>query len=290
MEDHIELAKYLKTVSELEAANYTYDTLIQRTEGKIKTLNIPREIKLHGCGTNRVISILSAVFVGIMCACLGAMVGPILEYFVVRIADLDWSNEPWILISAVCFIFGFTKFINIDKKHEKEWQSEKRYYEKECADDALRLKKEAEQTSYLKNLQKQAAPVHKEVKTELKKFYEQDVIFPKYRNFIAITQINEYFESGRCDTLTGPNGAYNLYENELRMNMVVDRLDKIMTSLEDIKKNQYLIYCEIVKTNSFLSGIIQELENISDNTASAAASASVVAYNTEVTNRLMVMG
>ena len=43
----------------------------------------------------------------------------------------------------------------------------------------------------------------------LQKHYEQNVIFPKYRNLVAITTINEYLMSGRCYELEGPNGAYN---------------------------------------------------------------------------------
>lgn len=40
------------------------------------------------------------------------------------------------------------------------------------------------------------------------------VIYPKYLTLPAVTTIYEYLESGRCDSLAGANGSYNLYESE----------------------------------------------------------------------------
>ena len=44
--------------------------------------------------------------------------------------------------------------------------------------------------------------------------YSCNVIFSKYRTLPAIASILEYLESGRCEALSGPDGAYNLYESE----------------------------------------------------------------------------
>mgnify|MGYP007024707781 CR=1 FL=1 len=51
--------------------------------------------------------------------------------------------------------------------------------------------------------------------------------FPKYRNLVAVSQIYEYILSGRCTELGGYQGAYNLYEQETRMDIVIMRLDDI---------------------------------------------------------------
>ena len=55
----------------------------------------------------------------------------------------------------------------------------------------------------------------------LRKLYSKDIVHQKYRNFIAISQIYEYFDTGRCTELEGPNGAYNLFESELRQNIII---------------------------------------------------------------------
>lgn len=58
----------------------------------------------------------------------------------------------------------------------------------------------------------------------LDSLYEMGIIYPKYRNLVAVSTIYEYLSSGRCDRLDGPDGAYNLYEMELRQNIVIGQL------------------------------------------------------------------
>ena len=41
----------------------------------------------------------------------------------------------------------------------------------------------------------------------LSDFYDKNIIYEKYRNLYAISSICEYLESGRCEKLTGANGA-----------------------------------------------------------------------------------
>ena len=96
----------------------------------------------------------------------------------------------------------------------------------------------------------------------LQELYDQNVVFPKYRNMVAITTINEYLSSGRCFELEGPNGAYNLYEMELRQNIVIGQLATVVDNLDQIKNNQFVLYREIVNTNHIVSEIVDELREI----------------------------
>ena len=83
---------------------------------------------------------------------------------------------------------------------------------------------------------------YKDSQNVLRKLYDLDVIYPKYRNIVAMASINEYFESGRCTELKGPNGAYNLYEQEIRMNLIIVSLGAILNNLNAIKQNQYCLF------------------------------------------------
>jgi len=83
----------------------------------------------------------------------------------------------------------------------------------------------------------------------LKLAYSADVIFPKYRTIEAVTTMYEYLETGRCSTLQGPNGAYNLYESEVRSNAIISKLDivsgkldAISRQLSAIQSNQYTLF------------------------------------------------
>lgn len=80
--------------------------------------------------------------------------------------------------------------------------------------------------------------------------YSYDIVFGKYRNLVALATFYEYLISGRCTSLEGSNGAYNIFEAECRANQIIGQLTKIIDSLEQIKENQYLIYAQLQRINS----------------------------------------
>ncbi|MBR5344937.1 MAG: hypothetical protein IK127_03855 [Clostridia bacterium] len=102
------------------------------------------------------------------------------------------------------------------------------------------------------------------------KYYEADYVFPKYRNLSALTSIYEYLSSGRCDELTGPNGAYNLYESELRQNLIIAQLSIIIANLEQIRQNQYTLYQEMTKINATTRKISAQLDTLTSYTYTLA--------------------
>ena len=82
-----------------------------------------------------------------------------------------------------------------------------------------------------------------------KDIVSQNIIHPKYMNYIAITTMYEYFVTGRVSELKGATGAYNLYESELRQNLIIDKLDTIEDKLDTIIENQNVLYNEISGIN-----------------------------------------
>ncbi len=122
----------------------------------------------------------------------------------------------------------------------------------------------------------------------LSDLYAFDHIFPKYRNMVAMCTIYEYFASGRCTELTGPDGAYNLYENELRQNIIIEKLDTVINQLNQIQRNQYTLYKEIQKTNQTLDMIqkdvrqaLNSIQNIERISLFTAHFAEITAQNTK---------
>jgi len=79
----------------------------------------------------------------------------------------------------------------------------------------------------------------------LKKFLDLGIIYPKYRNLVAVSSFCEYFDSGRCDKFEGHEGAYNMYEDEVRQNVIIGKLDLVRSNLDDIKQGQHLLYSEL---------------------------------------------
>jgi len=96
------------------------------------------------------------------------------------------------------------------------------------------------------------------------------LVFPKYRNLVAITAIYEYLASGRCERLEGADGAYNLYEMELRQNIVIGQLSAIIDNLEEVKENQFTLYQELTASNNTLNQLVKEMREMKSNTRMTA--------------------
>ena len=117
----------------------------------------------------------------------------------------------------------------------------------------------------------------------LEKLYAMDIIFPKYRNMVAMCTMYEYFASGRCTELTGPNGAYNLYESELRQNLIINQLEAVNMNLEQVKQNQYILYQGIMETKQALHTISSDVRNLVNATNDIAVSSRITAYCSQIT-------
>lgn len=142
---------------------------------------------------------------------------------------------------------------------------------------------EREKQASLENYQlakktvEQMEKTQKDLENTLETLYNFDVIYPKYRNMIAVCAIYEYFVSGRCSELTGPDGAYNLYESELRQNLIIDKLNTIISQLESIKNNQFMLYNEMVKTNRVMNEISSDIKKVVQSTQRIESIGTVIA-------------
>ena len=100
----------------------------------------------------------------------------------------------------------------------------------------------------------------------LQRVYSMNIIYSKYRSFVPVGMFYEYICSGRCSTLEGHEGAYNIYEYELRMDIIINEL-------QEIKQNQWYLYDAISSQNKNFNRLYQScisgmstLNNISQNT------------------------
>ena len=126
--------------------------------------------------------------------------------------------------------------------------------------------------------------------------YSYGVIFEKYRDPVALATFYEYLMAGRVESLTGPHGAYNLYESEIRANLIISKLDTVISSLDQIKGNQYMIYSSIQNVNMSLMQLNQtaskaadslrdmggSLQQLSRSSELAAHNAELAAHNSAV--------
>ncbi len=234
-------------------------------------------------------------------------------FFVIAIAlSGDGSDSTGTLFILGIVLFALFLFLrhksvvqaqeNYEQKKEYHYEQVKRakeQYQKTLIDynkqvasidsqiEEAKREKETQMPRYefaLSEIKKLSSPLS-QAKEVLEKLYALDYIFPKYRSFVSISSIYEYFASGRCTELTGPNGAYNLYEAELRQNIIIGKLESILSNLEIIKDNQYVLYREMKKANQAISEIAQDVQELVSVADSSRASLDITAKCAEAAQK-----
>lgn len=181
----------------------------------------------------------------------------------------------WKTIIVVEILMSILRFRNFNKAIDYKLEKER----KEKDIDKERVQKELEYgASVLVPQIDEAVKYANMCSMIITHLNKEGVIFEKYQNDLAaIAQFYEYFASGRVSELTGPNGAYNLYEQELRQNIIINKLDVVIDRLDTVIDNQHMLYKAIQSTNAIL-------QNIENNTAMTAYWAEVAAYNSGIGN------
>lgn len=148
------------------------------------------------------------------------------------------------------------------KKYEQEYQQYQqeldKYHRLLAANKHLRQQDEAERALKTAFLQRQKEEIEKAISVSqerLEVIYQRDIIFPKYRNLVMACSIQEYVCAGLCTTLEGPDGAYNLLETYMRLDRISTQLDKVITNLEQIRENQFMLYSAVQEANRRLGQI-----------------------------------
>jgi len=169
---------------------------------------------------------------------------------------------------------------NMLEKYEEECCQKQQEYEFNCNEHNQTIqywKTDIENSHYddrIANIRKSIAEIQNiknSLKIPLEKVYSYNIVYPKYRELVPITMFCEYLASGRCNTLEGHEGAYNIYENELRQNIIISKLDTIASKLNSIRSSQYLLYTAISDSNRLSGQIINSISSYSDQQARANA-------------------
>lgn len=293
----INLKEYTTRVKELEAAIFTQERLMnehkalmdnQRPTEPQKPNIIKPDEPFHpgqsSASTNKgiIIFFAVAVIIGILLCCSENGLVQLLGAFFI-------AGGGIMLISAIVFYFkSASEYEETLRNYEmemKNYNSKMNEYEKHLSEanatypiELENYRKESDiHKSKVSTIMHQHENALSCLKESIENVYEENVIFPKYRNLVAITAINEYLLSGRCEKLEGPDGAYNLYEMELRQNIIIAQLSNIIDNLEQIKDNQYSLYQEIQKTNHTISEILSETQQINQSSKLTAYFAGVTA-------------
>lgn len=275
------MKQYLKDLYTLEKYLYCSEQARNKIVDTINSLGHPKAIKAKGAKSSNVGNIILSIVVGIFYAIggliVGVIAGAIIAMIVEKKVNFDVAVKVWVIVAVlgtiVGFFWGFTK-----NKTESDIENlQYKAYQRELEQDNARVQREKALIPGYRKTENLYSQNIASCKKALDQLYSLDIIFPKYRNFIAISQIYEYYMSGRCTELEGHEGAYNIYENEVRQNIIIIQLNNVLNQLEQIKQNQYLIYQAIQEANLHLAQIESNTEAIKYNTAVTAENSAICA-------------
>ncbi len=118
------------------------------------------------------------------------------------------------------------------------------------------------------------------------KLYSYNIVYSKYRHFMAVATFCEYLLTGRCSSLEGPDGAYNLFESECRSQTIISQLSQVAGSIDQLKSTQFLIWEQLQKNNQQqeqLNSLMNiALPTLGTRIETIVNSNNVIAYNSAV--------
>lgn len=290
-----DVMQHLQYAKKLEETIYTYQTTINRLQNIIRTLGHRKEISkpVEITYNFRFWIVFPSIMAFLLIFTVPLMgLGP--EYILYAIFILPILLEPDLLIAfsiatgGSLLITCIWCIIHACQRGAEHSKLEDTYAQK-VRDDKARVEKEKQQIEQLKA---QQASIRLEITKNQKlldQLYSLDVIYPTYRHMVAVITILEYFKSGRCTQLTGPHGAYDTYSTEEKQNIIIGKLDVVISMLNEIRKTQHLLYESIQESNAIAEQIcvqsernLKESRKISENTALTAYNTSVIRHNTEI--------
>ena len=215
---------------------------------------------------------LGVSFLGLVIAVLGLVIaGGSFRYMQILISEENETEEK------------NKKILAENSKKQKNYQERLHVYEHEYAqktneyenaykeykvkveEENKRLVREEQEKAALNTTLQQITVRKSKGAKALEKLYDMDVVYPKYRNLSMISSLYEYFASGRCSTLEGHEGAYNILEQEIRLDHIVLRLDQVIVNLEKIRQNQYMLYEAMQSVNANVSRLYGAVLTMNDN-------------------------
>ena len=295
------LTEYLGDVFDTEINLFIQNRLLSRMINTEKSLANPKTFR-EPLKKEAVFESYNMFIVGIVAGIITAVVTFIaamgFEHGFFGFLNALWRALVFGLIGAAAGtvtlglgVAVFTKQKN-QRSFDQEFQKELAVYKANVDNDKLRVNKELEQKKRLKKEMELLRKRIAESRQNLKKMYDYDVIDKDYRNIYAVSSFYGYLKKGRTHSLgfnggNGDQGAYNIYENERRLDLIITNTDEILNKLNEVSKNQFVLaeglrnaQSQIAYLGNEVSGFISQAQSSLENIENSQA---MIEYNTRRT-------
>jgi len=280
-----ERLEYLKQIITLESYYWACENLINSLNNRCLQLGAKKHIVSspnyldrgvafkEGVKSGKKIPLIITAFIAIVF--WGAI-------FATPISDWDYSVAPALLLSSIPLVIYIliTGMRNViaNEKVKKNYLD----YQNLVSQDNSRTNLENSKKLELQQNICEMRNNKQLLKSSLNSLYSRDIIYVKYRNLIAVAQFYDYFASGRCSTFEGSDGAYNLFENELRLNTIIYKMDNIIGKLDAIQNNQHMLYSELKSSRQTFEDVTRQLKCTNEQLNTLLINSYINSYNSMV--------
>ena len=252
------LKDYIAVIYQMEQMKFQQEKAIEKLEENIRRLS---NVQPLPCPAKP-----PAVERG-GCSMLWLIPGVAFAIFALQV----FSGGLHYLLGGVLFmLIAFKLLGNAEECHTKNKAAEES--DKRAAESYKRNLQEYEKSKLAVKTKKQMANILKDKLNDmnarlykmeqiLNRAYSCNIIHPRYRNLVAVSSFNDYLEQGRCNTLEGFEGAYNIYNFEERLDKIITRLDDIYRSLEQIRYSQNTLYHTLKESNQQMERMQNSFES-----------------------------
>lgn len=300
------LLQYLDGVLRIELDLYVQRNSIETLTKQYRSLGIRSNIRVPQRGKPQTSLVNCMLGAGIVCGIIAGI-----KYLIDgwSIATGFFYYIAAIIAALICAVIGglagavvlgtlFWCILRMREKRslEKKFQADIAEYDAAVSKQNARLTRD---NAKKRALEKEIAALrtcYNQSKNYLDKAYSCNIIDPEYRNIYAVSSFYGYIKKGRTHGLqfnqnTGDQGAYNIYENERRLDMIITNTDEILRNLDTVIQNQHELAVGLRNAsrqiNTLCGNVTAQLANISDSVASIERCQSAIAYYSECTARNM---
>ena len=219
----------------------------------------------------------------------------LIDYIASLIAAVIYAVEGLVVGGLVV---GFIVFLILraveNKRLDEEFKERVERYDAEVKRQNARIAREKAQQKSLVNEISSLKSRLAQAKDSLACAYSYDILAPEYRNIYAVSSIHGYLAKGRTHCLefneeTGDQGAYNIFENERRLDRIITNTEDIIDRFDQVVQYQQELAVGLQeatrKVDSLCANVNTQLNKINGSVSNMEQCQNVIAYNTECAAR-----
>ena len=259
------LLKYLRTILKLETDLHTLSVSMNRNRQQASQLSQTYTIQKPETNLGTGIS-------GFFFDLLMAFILSIIPFGIAAFFFFVYHVSK----SGLCFVVGFAVALvgvavfgvvmSTAREERKQAPEKLRQYEKDVAENERQMQANRKALTLVNQDYEVLRQRYNKAALLLQKYYDLNIIYPKYRGIVPVAMFVQYLESGIVYQLEGPDGAYSRYEDELFRQLIINKLDVIVTRLDDIRSTQYELANSLEKSNQQIMELNSHTEIQSYNT------------------------